>query len=79
MRRTKQWWAQLAEDERAYLVYLERAAGKYYGMGGYLPDDCSECSACSQPMLGSGLCPHCCNELETLRAAPEQRMAERIV
>lgn len=69
MRRTKEWWARLDEYERSTLVYLERAQYRYYGGGGYLPDDCSECSGCSEPMMGSGgLCTHCSGRLEQLIA-----------
>ena len=71
MRRTKEWWARLDKWERSTLVYLERAeyGGGGYGGGGYLPDDCSECSGCSQPMLGGGgLCSRCGDQLEELIA-----------
>ena len=69
MRRTKEWWARLDKVERSCLVYLERAQYKYYSGGGYLPDDCSECSGCSQPMLGGGgLCSYCGDQLTTLIA-----------
>jgi len=68
MKRTKEWWARLTKDERGYLVYLEKANNQYggYGGGGYLPDDCSECTACGQPMLGSGLCTYCSDNLYRL-------------
>lgn len=63
MRRTKAWWAALDECERVVLVSMERGnSGSGYGAGGYLPDDCSECKACGQPMLGCGWCQSCCNE-----------------
>ena len=69
MRRTKEWWARLDKYERGYLVYLERVQHKYYSGGGYLPDDCSECSGCSQPMLGGGgLCATCGGRLDALIA-----------
>jgi len=57
MKRTKEWWAALAPDERSHLVYIER--GNLGGRSPYLPDDCSECNACGSPMFGSGLCPSC--------------------
>ena len=31
-----------------------------------MPDDCSECSGCGQPMLGIGLCSSCLKELISL-------------
>jgi len=65
-KRTAEWWARLTKGERAELVWLERATGSGYGGGGYLPDDCSECGACGDAMLGSGLCPHCGNRLDAL-------------
>jgi len=60
MRRTKAWWAALTPDERSHLVYLERHS---HGGGkcSYLPDDCSECPGCGEPVLGSGWCGYCYN------------------
>lgn len=66
MRRTKEWWARLDKEERSYLVYLEKRANRYGGMGGYIPDDCSECTACGLPMTGSGMCLSCWKELDKL-------------
>ena len=69
MRRTKEWWARLNKEERSTLVYFERHQYEYYGGGGYLPDDCSECSGCGQPMVGGGgLCSSCYDNLEKLIA-----------
>ena len=65
MKRTKEWWAQLAKEERSELVTLERADA-YGGRSAYLPDDCSECGYCSTPHLGSGLCPQCLKRLIAL-------------
>jgi len=61
MKRTKKWWKQFNKAQRAYIVYFEKAGKESsdYGGGGYLPDDCSECAVCSQPMLGSGTCQSC--------------------
>ena len=67
MKRTKQWWAKLTIEERATLVYLERGANLSGGMGGggYLPDNCSECGACGNPMCGyGGLCSWCQSQLD---------------
>ena len=68
MKRTKEWWNCLTKEERSRLVYLERAEKQsgWYGGGGYLPDDCCECGACSTPHLGTGLCPSCLQELLNL-------------
>ena len=37
-----------------------------YGGGGYLPDDCSDCDYCGQPMFGCGMCPDCDAELKNI-------------
>lgn len=66
MKRTKQWWAKLDKDERARLVWLEKYSNHYYSNDGYLPDDCSECSGCGDPCMGSGLCIHCLNEIQRI-------------
>ena len=60
MRATKEQWARLSKNERSELVRLERGGqGSGYSAGGMLPDDCSECDACGEPTLGSGLCSYC--------------------
>jgi len=66
VKRTKQWWSALSKAERSYLVYAERFQNSYSGMGGYLPDDCSECRVCGDPMLGSGTCTYCINKISKL-------------
>lgn len=42
---------------------MGKYGSNYGGSGGYLPDDCSECDTCGQPMLGSGNCPACYAEI----------------
>jgi len=66
MKRTESWWQNLTAEERSTLVYLERSANLRTSMGGYLPDDCSSCSACGGPMMGCGLCSWCSSELDEL-------------
>jgi len=66
MKRTKEWWARLTREERAELVWIEHGANHPTGLGGYLPDDCSECGACGRAMLGSGLCSYCSSRLDEL-------------
>ena len=66
MRRTKEFWSRLNKQERSYLVYIERNANKGTCMGGYLPDDCSECNVCGNAQLGSGTCMHCLNDWNEL-------------
>jgi len=66
MRRTKEFWARLTKEERSYLVYIEKNKNNYNWMGGYLPDDCSECVVCGLPMLGSGMCHHCYEDYVSL-------------
>jgi hypothetical protein len=74
MRRTKEWWARLTRDERSHLVYLENADAHVGAGGGWnLPDDCHECSACSQPSMSSGLCDWCSSKLEALKAKANDR------
>lgn len=66
MRRTKEWWARLTAQERKELVWMEKYNNTYGRMGGYYPDDCSECTACGNAMLGSGMCPWCRNRCQEL-------------
>jgi hypothetical protein len=66
MKRTKAWWGRLSKNERGYLVFLERADKHTYGNDGYLPDGYAECSACSTPCSGGGLCTSCLNNLRGL-------------
>lgn len=76
MRRTKEWWAALEKWERVWLVHAERWQHKYggYGVGGYLPDDCSECSICGQAQLGSGACAYCLGEMGRIISKADEVM-----
>ena len=57
---TKENIARLTPPERTEWMRLQMSpGGTSYGGGGYLPDDCSECSACGEPMLGTGWCRSC--------------------
>jgi hypothetical protein len=58
MKRSKEWWGRLNEDERATLVYMEQVKNKIYHSA-YIPDDCCECPVCSVPHMGWGLCTAC--------------------
>ena len=51
-------WSNLTKQEWAEYMRLQMSPSGT-GRRGYLPEDCSECSACGQPMLGSGFCPEC--------------------
>jgi len=64
MKRTKEWWAALTKEERAELVWLEKSP--HSTRSWYLPDDCSECSGCENPQMGSGLCQDCSDRLDEL-------------
>lgn len=68
MRRTREFWARLEPDERSLLVLMDRS--RPYGSmggGGYLPDDCSECTFCGQPMFGGGRwCSYCGNRYDAI-------------
>ena len=59
-RYSKQWWRGLTKPERRELATIMMAKHCHsLGGGGYLPEDCGECNACGEPMLGTGLCDHC--------------------
>ena len=60
-------WDRLTKEERAYYMYLQMAP-RYGTRSGYLPDDCCECPACGQPVLGSGWCSDCYHQWSELRA-----------
>lgn len=65
MKRTKEWWAQLTEEERAELVRLERADA--LSSTAHLdPSGRSKCVNCSIFHLGRGLCPRCLARLTKL-------------
>ena len=77
--RDKGFWRRLTKGERIRLMYLQMngSRGGSYGGGGYLPDDCSECGACGQPMLGSGgMCGACYRDYEALMAKGSGRAQE---
>ncbi len=65
MRRTKQWWSALTQQERSELWWYEHSERRS-GRSGYIPDDCVECGYCGTPHLGYGLCPPCLNRLISL-------------
>jgi predicted Zn-ribbon and HTH transcriptional regulator len=81
MKRTKAWWGCLSVEERKRLVFLEHAdksLSSGYSAGGMIPDDCCECGACSQPHLGSGLCPTCLHELIKLIEKADMKMQDKV-
>ena len=59
MKRTKEWWARLTDDERIQLVNYERADKHHSGCSGYLPDGYGNCPVCSMPARYGGLCSIC--------------------
>ena len=59
-------WDNLNKEERAEYMRIQMAPRGGYDRSGYLPDDCGECGACGQPILGAGLCRHCFEEWRTL-------------
>ena len=64
---TKENMARLAIDERGELMMLQMSSsGGAYSAGGHLPDDCSECGACGEPMLGTGWCDRCFDRFDYL-------------
>ena len=68
MKYTKEVWAKLKEQERSWLAYYHKHCNDWLGIVGscYLPDDCSECSVCGEPQLGSGVCMACLKEADRL-------------
>ena len=66
--RDKAFWRRLTKAERRELVAIQTAPRSgNMGGGGYLPDDCSECTYCGEPKMGyPGLCTHCYGRWEAL-------------
>ncbi len=62
-------WSRLTKQERAEYMAIQTAPrGGRMGGGGYLPDDCSECNYCGNPMLGyPGLCGACYSRWKALK------------
>ncbi len=63
---TKEGMARLTPDERRELMFMQMSpAGRN---DGYVPDDCSYCDVCGDPILGSGggMCRRCYARWETL-------------
>lgn len=81
MRRTKEWWATLEKWERIWLVHAEywQNKGGGYGGGGYLPDDCSECSICGQAQLGSGACGACMEQMGRIIDKADEAMSSQLL
>ena len=62
----KLYWGNLSTEERAEYMQLQMAPA-YGGRRDYLPEDCSECTACGYPTLGSGMCGSCYARWRQLR------------
>jgi hypothetical protein len=60
-------WNNLTKNERRAYMQLQMSPQGRYDRSGYLPEDCGECGACGQPMLGSGWCSNCLAEFNKLR------------
>ena len=52
-------WDNLNKEERSTYMRIQMSPSGGYDRSGYLPDDCGECGACGQPILGIGLCRNC--------------------
>jgi len=66
-RRTKEWWASLTKDERSWLSFAERGLKQSQHHSAYLPEDCSECKICGEPVTScTDTCKHCGNEYERI-------------
>ena len=59
-------WNNLTKDERTRYMQIQMSSSTN-ARSAYLPDDCSECSVCGTPTLGSGWCNDCYKEWRTLR------------
>ena len=73
MKEMKLNWGNLAKGERAEYMRLQMSPSGGYDRSGYLPDDCGECKACGQPILGAGLCQECYTKWRTLRNKLESK------
>lgn len=60
-------WKNLTKKERSEYMRLQMSPHGGYDRSGYLPDDCGECGACGQPILGSGWCRYCLDRFLELR------------
>ena len=60
-------WNNLTKDERTRYMQLQMSPSGSYDRSDYLPEDCGECGACGQAMLGSGWCHSCYEEWQELR------------
>jgi len=60
-------WGNLTKEERAEYMRLQMSPPGGYDRSGYLPDDCGECGACGQPILGTGWCHSCYRKWQALR------------
>lgn len=69
---TQENFARLTPEERRELMVLQMSPS-YGDRSSYLPDDCSGCGACGEPMLGSGWCPHCSRRITELIEKMEGR------
>ncbi len=52
-------WNNLNKEERATYMRLQMSPSGGYDRSGHLPDDCGECGACGEPILGTGWCSSC--------------------
>ena len=55
---TKAEWRRLTKAERRELMSIQMSPS-HGGGSAYLPEDCSGCGVCGEPMLGSGWCSRC--------------------
>lgn len=64
-------WENLTKEEKRRYMQLQMSPSGGYDRSGYLPDDCGECGACGQPILGTGWCKYCRSEYKRLRGKLE--------
>lgn len=59
-------WNNLTKAEWTRYMRLQMSPQGGYDRSGYLPDDCGECGACGQPIVGTGWCHSCYKEWKEL-------------
>lgn len=76
MKRTKEWWSQFTKEERSYIVFFERYQDGSAGLGGggYLPDDCGECSVCGNPVWLYSPCNSCIERYSKIMEKAEENL-----
>lgn len=70
-------WSNLSREERAEYMRLQMSPQGNYDRTGYLPEDCGECGACGQPILGRGWCHDCYARWKELRSKLDRDLGQQ--